>query len=133
MTVNRTPRERPRKPLIDDETLALFVKLESQGRRDLRSDRAFSDQDRELHRRLGLGAEWFCSVVSVLDRATEHYRPDSIQGEDFRRVRAVRLQLLEEARRRGYEIAAEPPPTARKRAATTIKPKRVGETRARLN
>ncbi|MBV8444099.1 MAG: hypothetical protein JO312_26670 [Hyphomicrobiales bacterium] len=101
MPSKRTLLDRHRKPLIDDETMALFVQLESMGLGSRNGDDEIRRLERQLHERLGICGEWFCSVVSVLDRRTESRRPGSPQDEDFRRVRAVRLQLLEEAARRG--------------------------------
>jgi hypothetical protein len=105
MPTKRHPLDRRRKPVIDDEAVALFCELEAElGERDyLHEGRGaeFKARDKDLHQRLGLGGEWFCSVVSVLDRRTEHHSPGSPQDADFRRVRAVRLRLIEAARERG--------------------------------
>jgi hypothetical protein len=81
---NRTPRDRHRKPRIDDETLALFVELEAAPPRRRESD-SFKAQDKELHQRLGLWGERLCSQVSVLDRREEHHRPGSPQAADTTR------------------------------------------------
>jgi hypothetical protein len=118
----RTTIDRHRKPLIDDTTLSLFCELESMPRRGgyhaWRSNDEIRRLDRELHERLGLGGEWFCSVCSVLDRRAEHHNPGSLQDADFRRVRAVRLALLEEVVRRGYTIAGKPSRTSREPPST---------------
>jgi hypothetical protein len=108
----RTPLSRRRKPIFDDETLALFVELEATPTR-LRKADDFKARDRELHRRLGLGGEWFCSVCSVLDRREAHHRPDSPQAADFNRMREARLALIKAATDRGYMIAGKPPSSSR--------------------
>jgi hypothetical protein len=95
----RTPLNRNRKPVYDEETLRLFVELETADR----SAPDFKQQDRELARRLGLHGEWFCSVVSVTDRSDRPCRGPEYQAtQDWHRVRAVRDMLLEAARQRGY-------------------------------
>jgi hypothetical protein len=105
MTSKRTLLRRERRLTFDAETLALFVKLERMPRR--RSDR--SKEERELHRRLGLESEWFCSVVSVLDRARSHHSPGSPQADDWRRCYKVRLQLLAAAAEQGILPAGARP------------------------
>jgi hypothetical protein len=118
----RTLIDRHRKSLIDSETLALFIKLESTPRRDyyeLRDDDELTRQDKELARRLGLLGEWFCSICSVLDRREEHCNPGSLQEIDFKRVRAVRLDLLAAASARGLLTGEEPPATASNRRPTS--------------
>jgi hypothetical protein len=112
MPTKRTPLERRRLPILDDETLTLFVTLETTPPRERRSDK-FKQRERELHERLGLAHEWFCSVCSVLDARSEHHRPGSLQVGDFKRMREVRLALLAEARARGLLTAAKPASTAR--------------------
>ena len=61
-----------RRPLFDAETLRLFLKLETTPPRRRRA-RWFQEAERDLHRRLGLGAEWLCSGTSatVLDGRDE--------------------------------------------------------------
>jgi hypothetical protein len=93
MTAKRTPLDRRRKPLMDPETLRMFVELESTPRRQRHSQK-FGDRDYELHRRLGLGAERLCSQVSIFDHKTAYPRRGTPQYEDWERVRAVREQLL---------------------------------------
>jgi hypothetical protein len=109
MPTKRHPLNRHRRAPIDDQALRLFVELEAElgGRNYLHEDcsDAFKRRDKELHQRLGLGGEWFCSVVSVLDRRAAHHSPGSPQDADFRRVRAVRLRLLEAAQARGLTVA----------------------------
>jgi hypothetical protein len=91
---NRTPLNRHRTPLFDEETVALFVELENTPPRR-RKSKEFDQKDYALHKRLGLGGERLCSQVSVLDRRATYYRPEAvIQYEDWRRVHGVRLQLL---------------------------------------
>jgi hypothetical protein len=94
MPTKRTPLNRQRSPRIDSETLALFVELEAVPPRQ-RKGVEFRQRDRELHQRLGLGSEWFCSVCSVLDGSrVPYYAAGSPQEDDWRRVRTTRLQLL---------------------------------------
>jgi hypothetical protein len=93
MTTNRTPLNRSRRPMIDDETLALFRKLESVPKRR-REGRAFEAEACALACRLDLGDEHFCSRVSVLDRGPCHTTPDYFAYGAWHKVRAVREQLL---------------------------------------
>jgi hypothetical protein len=95
MSTNRTPINRARTPLIDAETLALFVELNAVPMRR-RDTQAFRARDLELHRRLGISIEWKCDVCSVLDPSRKSYRT-GFHHESWLRVRAVRLQLLEAA------------------------------------
>ena len=95
MPTNRIPLNRQRTPMIDSETLRLFMELESTLQRRRESD-AFKDSDRALHRWLGLGGEWMCDVCSVLDRSRKSYRT-GYHHESWLKVRTVRLQLLEAA------------------------------------
>jgi hypothetical protein len=113
----RTPLNRHRKPLFDDETLRLFVELENTPKRGRypSDDRAWWAKDKELHRRLGLSSEWFCSCCGVTDRRKAHHSPDSPQAADFERVRAVRETLLAAAVERGYLIPPKPARTSRDR------------------
>jgi hypothetical protein len=55
MSTNRTPLNRLRSPQIDAETLALFVELNAVPKRQ-RDSQTFKDRDRQLARRLDLGA-----------------------------------------------------------------------------
>ncbi len=82
-----------RRPAFPPEMLELFARLEDTPPRKRRSQ-WFKDADYGLHRRLGVGFERLCSQVSVLDRRRCHHRPESPQAEDFRTVRALRLDLL---------------------------------------
>jgi hypothetical protein len=113
----RTPLNRNRKPIVDDETLALFAKLETSDR----SAPDFKPQDRELARRLGLHGEWFCSVVSVTDRDDHPCRgPEYLATQDWYKVRDVRNMLLEAARQRGYLPARQPASTRRDPSPTPV-------------
>jgi hypothetical protein len=94
MPTKRTPLDRQRKPVLDAETLALFMELEGVPRRQ-RKNREFNDRDYELHRRLGLGAERLCSQVSVFEGDDEGPGPHRIvQHADWLKVREARKQLL---------------------------------------
>jgi hypothetical protein len=106
----RTRVSRLRSPPFDAETLALFVDLEAAPPRRGESD-GFKAQDKELHQRLGLWGERLCSQVSVLDRREEHHRPGSPQAADFKRVRRVRLALLEAAKEGGLPTSTDRPRT----------------------
>jgi hypothetical protein len=92
MSTNRTPINRTRTPIIDAETLALFVELNAvpKGRRDTDT---FKQRDRELARRLDLGGEWLCDVCSVTDASHKSYRT-GMHHDSWLKVRAVRLRLL---------------------------------------
>jgi hypothetical protein len=93
----RTVIDRPRKALIDFETLAMFVTLENVPLRRRRSDE-FKRRSRELARRLNLHDEWFFSRTDVLDRTRGPCHPPGYVAHDaWFRCRAVRLQLLEAA------------------------------------
>jgi hypothetical protein len=108
MPSNRTQLNRARTPLIDAETLALFVELNAVPKRR-RDNPEFRRRDLELHRRLGVSIEWKCSVVSVLDPSRKSYR-EGFHHEAWLKVRKVRLRLLEAAasrRRRTPPISAE--------------------------
>jgi hypothetical protein len=102
MTSRRTPLDRRRKPVIDDETLKLFVELERTpaGRR---KSEAFSDRDYELHKMLGLWGERFASQVSVLDRGarTQPARTLEIAREAWRKCQDARNELLRLAEAHG--------------------------------
>jgi hypothetical protein len=76
MPTKRHPLNRRRSVPIDDETLRLFVELERTPKRgrDPSDDREWWAKDKELHHRLGLSSEWFCSCCSVTDRREEHHR-----------------------------------------------------------
>ena len=92
MSTNRTPINRTRTPIIDAETLALFVELDAVPKR--RRDRnTFKQRDRELARRLDLGGEWMCDVCSVTDASHKSYRT-GMHHDSWLKVRAVRLRLL---------------------------------------
>jgi hypothetical protein len=93
MPTKRTVINRQRTPPIDAETVKLFAELEAVPPRRRKSDE-FKARDRELHRRLGLGGEWLCAVVSVLDRGPHYYLPESPHHEGAERVRAMRERLL---------------------------------------
>ena len=91
----RTPLDRPRRAVIDGETLKQFKKLNAVPKRR-REGQAFDDRAYELALRLGLGDEHFCSRCSVLDRERSPCWPEGYLARDaWYRVRAVRLQLLE--------------------------------------
>ena len=92
MPSNRTPLNRQRSPIMDAETLALFVELESTPKRR-RDSQKFKDRDRELARRLGLGGEWLCDVTSVTDDERVSHRT-GMHHDSWLKVRAVRLRLL---------------------------------------
>lgn len=93
MPSKRTLVNRERSPRISAETVRMFATLESTPP-PRRKTQEFKNRDRELARRLGLGGEWLCSVVSVLDRGPCYRTVGSPQHEDWLRVRAVRLRLL---------------------------------------
>jgi hypothetical protein len=92
MSTNRTPINRTRTPIIDAETLALFVELNALPKRRRDTDR-FKQRDRELARRLDLGGEWMCDVCSVTDASLKSYRT-GMHHDSWLKVRAVRLRLL---------------------------------------
>ena len=88
------PADRRRKPVIDAETVALFVKLEHTPART-RREPAFKVDEKALHKRLGLSGEYFPSMQTVLDRASGPCHPRGYAAFDaWHRCRAVRLQLL---------------------------------------
>lgn len=92
MSTNRTPINRTRTPIIDAETLALFVELNAVPKRRRDTD-TFKQRDRELARRLDLGGEWMCDVCSVTDASHKSYRT-GMHHDSWLKVRAVRLRLL---------------------------------------
>ena len=92
MSTNRTPINRTRTPIIDAETLALFVELDAVPKRRRDTD-TFKQRDRELARRLDLGGEWMCDVCSVTDASHKSYRT-GMHHDSWLKVRAVRLRLL---------------------------------------
>lgn len=92
MSTNRTPINRTRTPIIDAETLALFVELDAVPKRRRDTD-TFKQRDRELARRLDLGGEWMCDVCSVTDASHKSYRT-GMHHNSWLKVRAVRLRLL---------------------------------------
>ena len=92
MSRNRTPINRTRTPIIDAETLALFVELDAVPKRRRDTD-TFKQRDRELARRLDLGGEWMCDVCSVTDASHKSYRT-GMHHDSWLKVRAVRLRLL---------------------------------------
>jgi hypothetical protein len=98
MPTKRTALNRQRTPIIDAETVRVFLELSKAPKR-MRDDPEFRQRDRELHRRLGISGEWMCSVVSVLDAGPMRgIRRGSPQEEDWLRVRAARERLLEAVR-----------------------------------
>jgi hypothetical protein len=102
MPTKRTTLNRQRTPTIDAETLTLFTELENTSPRR-RHSQDFKDRDRTLARRLGLGGEWLCAVVSVLDRGPHYYPPESPHYEGAERVRAMRERLLAMAGMNGLQ------------------------------
>jgi hypothetical protein len=92
VSTNRTPINRTRTPVIDAETLALFVELNAVPKRR-RDSQNFKDRDRQLARRLDLGGEWMCDVTSVTDDERVSYRT-GMHHDSWLKVRAVRLRLL---------------------------------------
>ena len=95
MTTKRIPLNRTRKPLIDPETLALFIELENVPLRQ-RKSREFEERAYALAVKLGLNSEHFCSRCSVLDRERQPYHPEGYaRNAVFWQVRRVREQLLE--------------------------------------
>lgn len=92
VSTNRTPIKRTRTPIIDAETLALFVELNAVPKRR-RDSQTFKDRDRQLARRLDLGGEWMCDVTSVTDDERVSHRT-GMHHDSWLKVRAVRLRLL---------------------------------------
>jgi hypothetical protein len=96
MPTRRTPLDRPRKAMIDAETLKAFAELESVPMRRRRESQEFEQRAYALARRLNLEYEHFCMRCSVLDRERKPCHPPGYARNDsFWKVRAVRLQLLE--------------------------------------
>jgi hypothetical protein len=95
MPTKRTPLDRRLTlPLVDPEMLALFAELEAVPLRQRKTDK-FKARSRELAKQLGLGYEWLCMQTTVLDReARPCHPPGYARNEAWRKVRAVRLQLL---------------------------------------
>ena len=137
MSTNRTPLSRARKPVIDDATLTLFVKLEGIRRGDYVEQRGDDDlgrQDCELARRLDLWREWRCSITSVLDDSSEPcHSKGYVAHDDWHTCREVRERLLLEAIRQGLMTGEEPPRTSRERRPTTPRARRGRESRPGLN
>jgi hypothetical protein len=72
------------------EAIALFIELEAVAVRRRKLEE-FRDRERELAGLLGLGAEFFLSCCSVLDRErTPCWPPWCAAHADWHRVRAVR-------------------------------------------
>ena len=77
------------------DVLRLFAELEAQYASMPRRDPAFSDESRELARRLDLISEWWTGN-SVLDRSARTCRPpEYIASRDWHTCRRVREALLE--------------------------------------
>jgi hypothetical protein len=123
MPTNRRPLKRARQPTFDNETISEFARLEGVPDR-LRDGDAFQKADYALHSRLGLGEERFCSQVSVFDRDEDHSRPNTPQGEDFRRVRSVRLALIAAAMLRGHKLPTTQPARKSRASASANRRKR---------
>jgi hypothetical protein len=88
------------------EAIALFIELEAVPVRRRKLEE-FRDRERELAGLLGLGAEFFLSCCSVLDRErTPCWPPWCAAHADWHRVRAVREQLLEAAATQGLNETA---------------------------
>jgi hypothetical protein len=83
-----------RRSVFSPEAIELFRKLEAVPMRRRRAQ-WFKDDERRLAKLLGLNAELFCSIVSVLDRESAAlHDPERPQYQDFLKVRAVREALL---------------------------------------
>jgi hypothetical protein len=90
-TIIARPLRRPR-PQFSAEVLELFAKLESMVDQD---SHEFKTGSKRLAAMLHLGAEWLCSAVDVNMKDLEPCWPsDHPACDDFRRVRAIREQLL---------------------------------------
>jgi hypothetical protein len=85
-----------RRPSFDDETLALFVKLEGI---KARNNKAFKAGDRELMYRLGLSEE-FWTVNSVLNRGPKCHPDGYIANIHWEICKSVREELLAAVRER---------------------------------
>ena len=96
MPTNRTAIRRNSRPLrFPAEALSLFAELDKVPMRRRDTDE-FKRRDRELHRLLDLGHEWFCCSASVLDRDKAPCYPEGMPARDaWFKVRAVRDLLLE--------------------------------------
>jgi hypothetical protein len=78
---------------FDAETLALFVRLEAVPPRRRRAQ-WFKEDERRLAKMLGLNAELFFSIISVLDRERSSPSPERPQYLDWVKVQQVRNALL---------------------------------------
>ena len=98
MGTNRTRIARPlRAPRFTDEILALFVELEHA---PPNSD-TFEAKSKRLAQLLGLGEEHFLSGCHVNDKTKESpHPPGYIAREEWNKVRAVRLCLLDAVKAR---------------------------------
>jgi hypothetical protein len=107
MPTTRRTIVRPRRATFTPEVLKLFAELDATPRRGRDSDE-FKTKDRELHRLLGLGGQWFCSCASVTDgsplRSAGMTPPTYL---DHQKVRGVRQQLLAAIREKTAPVSVE--------------------------
>ena len=95
---------------IERDSRLAVARLDATPRRERRSEQ-FEEEERELHDRLGLSTEHFCSIVSVLDRERDPCRGPEYQATtDWHTCRRVRLELLAALRLAALEGSARGPP-----------------------
>jgi hypothetical protein len=106
-----------RRPAFNEEILRSFVELEHMDQ----ASPEFDSGSRRLADALDLGDEYFLSGVSVNCKSEESCWPDNHPAtEDFERVRAVRLALLEAIAARSPPQLTEPEAAAVRQAAIPV-------------
>jgi hypothetical protein len=115
VATNRRPLQRRRNPGIDEDILALFVKLE---RGPARERESFSDGSHRLARRLNLTAEWWMGQSPCDDSRRPAHPPWCAAHDAWHRCRDIRERLLRAAAERGLMTVADLPAIARKARLT---------------